>query len=176
MIKKKYLVIVAAALLMISAVAVKPAMAFLTDTHNTAGTSIVHLSEKKIEIIPKERIDGDIKVISVENTGEQPVYARVKVIVGRTQGLVFDKEKSNGWSEKDGYYYYDSIIHVGKTSNELFVKVDPKKTADESFNVVVVAEAARVKNDGTAGWDEKIAKETSITTPTTNEGGATNED
>ncbi len=176
MIKKKYLVIVAAALLMISAVAVKPAMAFLTDTHNTAGTSIVHLSDKKIEIIPKERIEKDIKVISVENTGDLPVYARVKVIVGRTQGLIFDKDSSKGWSEKDGYYYYDSIIEPGKTSNELYVKIDPKNTADEEFNVIVVAEAARVKNDGSAGWDEKIAKETSITTPTQNEGGATNED
>ena len=171
MIKKKHLLLAAAALLMISAVAVKPAMAFLTDSHKTEGTSMVHLEEHHIEIIPKERIDKDIKVISVENTGELPVYARVKVVAGRTQGLVFDKDKSEGWTEKNGYYYYDSLIEVGKTSKDLYVMVDPKNSADETFNVVVVAEASISKD-----FDKKVAKETSVTTPTQNEGGATNED
>ena len=172
---KKKALLIAAALLMLSAVVVKPAMAYLTDTHTSNGKASVYLEDKEIIIIPKERIEKDVKVISVENKGELPVYARVKVITGRTHKLELDSDKSDPkWSYKasDGYYYYNDLLEVGETSNELYVKVSPGTSAEDKFNVVVVAEAARPLADGSAGdWDSEIAKETSSGNAGQNEGG-----
>lgn len=172
---KRKTLLIAAALLMLSVVAVKPAMAYLTDTHTSNGAASVYLEDKKIVIIPKERIEDNIKVISVENTGELSVYARVKVITGRTHSLEFDKDKSDSkWSynSSDGYYYYSELLEVGETTKDLYVKVSPGTSAEEKFNVIVVAEAARPISGGNAGdWDGEIAKETSSGNPTQNEGG-----
>lgn len=172
---KKKTLLIAAALLMLSVVAVKPAMAYLTDTHSTNGGAAVYLEDRRIEIIPKERIEENTKVISVENTGDLPVFVRVKVIAGRTHLLELDTEKSDSrWSynEDDGYYYYSDILEVEETSKELYVKIAPGNSAEEKFNVIVVAEAARPLSDGSAGdWKGKIAQETNTYDPAQNEGG-----
>lgn len=163
---KKKMILIAASVLMLSAVAVKPAIAFLTDTHGTAGTSTVHINDHDIEIIPVERIDENIKVIKIKNTGELPVKVRVKLVVGSTHKdeLEFgesQKAQSVGWTydSGDGYYYYKDTIDVGKESGELHVKITPKPGTTGRFNIIVTSEAARVKADGTGAWEEVLTYE-----------------
>ncbi len=162
MIKKNYLVI-AAAVLLLGAVAVKPTMAFLTDTHETSGVGTLHLNEGNITVIPHERIDKMTKLISVENTGELPVYVRVKVFGGRTHKLTLDTERSVGWREdSEGCYSYGELLPVGGKTGEVAVKIDDSKESADTFNVVVVAEAtATLKADGTPDWDAKLPQQTS---------------
>ena len=153
--KKKTLIITAAALLMLGAVAVKPAMAYFTDTHSAEGT----VRFGKYEITPHERVNGFEKTIWVENTGDYPVYARVKVFAGSTHPLTYETENT-GWELKaDGFYYFNQIIEPKKTSNQMKVKIDPNGDKGEEFNVIVIEEAAKVKADGTAAWDEKSVNE-----------------
>ena len=51
----------------LGAISVKPAMAFLTATHSTEGTSTVHLGEYEYEIIPDEKYEGLQKRITIKN-------------------------------------------------------------------------------------------------------------
>lgn len=147
---KKKVLIIAASVLMLGAVAVKPAMAYFTDTQKASGT--VKLG--KYEITPYEEVEGMEKKISIKNTGDYPVYTRVKVFAGSTHGLSFETDKSTDWSQKGEYYYYDKILEVNATTPELVVKIDPKSETKEQFNVVVVEEACRVNADNSASWDE----------------------
>ena len=148
--KRKGLMIIAASLLLIGAVSVKPAMAYFTDTHQASGAVL-----GKYEITPHEEVQGLTKVISVENTGDYPVYARVQLFAGSTVDLIFEADKSSGWTKGlDGFYYYNNKLDAGQTSTQLYVQVDPNGQEAESFNVVVVEEAAMIDAAGNPQWDE----------------------
>jgi hypothetical protein len=152
---KKKILIIAASLLMLGAVAVKPAMAYFTDTHDAKGAATF----KHIEIKPYEDIDGFTKIVRIENTGDAPVYVRVKFFAGNSEvhKLTTDDERTHGWALKeDGFYYYNDVVPAGDVNNvtdTLAVKVDPGLDEDPYFNVIVVSEAAPLKADGTADWD-----------------------
>lgn len=159
MIKKKYIVI-AASILMLGAISVKPAMAFLTATHSTEGTSTVHLGEYEYEIIPDEKYEGLQKRITIKNTGEMDVFGRVKVLAGSTHKVSAKDEDlvAQNWhyDASNGYYYYDKKLAVGELSTELIVTIDPNGDDIDSFNVVVVEEAAPVDVGGNPVWDGKL--------------------
>ena len=147
---KKKVLIIAASVLMLGAVSIKPAMAYFTDTHSATGT----VKFGKYEITPYEEVDGMTKKISIKNTGDYPVYTRVKVLAGSTHGLTFDKENSTDWYDKDGYYYYDKVLDVDSETSKLLVTIDPNDENKEEFNVIVVEEACRADKDGNPVWNE----------------------
>ncbi|SDB34930.1 hypothetical protein SAMN02910298_01709 [Pseudobutyrivibrio sp. YE44] len=161
MINKKY-VLIAATVLMLGAVAVRPAMAFLTDTHETNGIGTIHLNEGQIKIVPYEDVKKDTKIIKIKNEGDLPVYVRVKVFGGRTHALILDTEKSVDWtqvSNADGTacFEYGKLLPVGETTTEVYVKIDDSKESAETFNVVVVGEAtANTKEEGTPDWEKTL--------------------
>lgn len=161
MINKKH-ILVAAAVLMLGAVAVKPTMAFLTDTHETNGIGTIHLNEGLIKIVPYEDVKDNTKVIKIKNEGELPVYVRVKVFGGRTHTLTLETEKSVDWSqvsneEGKACFEYGKLLPVGETTTEVYVKIDDSKESAETFNVVVVGEAtANTKEDGKPDWENVL--------------------
>lgn len=151
MINKKKIIIIAASLLLLGAVGVKPAMAYFTATHESSG--VVNFGH--MEITPHEKIDGFTKSITIENTGEQPVYVRVQFFAGSTHKLTTTLTSSSKWSKnEDGFYYYSQQLAAGKTTETLAVKVDPEGETADYFNVIVVSEATGVKEDGSYDWNE----------------------
>ena len=152
---KKKLVLIAASLLVLGSVAVKPTTAYFTDSHTGRGTVEVTMGE--YEITSDEKVEGMIKKITVKNTGDFPVYARVKLFAGSTHGQNFITADSESWEAKeDGFYYYQKIINPGEESTKLCVEIDALEAVDETFNVIVVEEATRVQEDGSANWEEKV--------------------
>lgn len=153
--KNKKLVIVAAALLMLGAISIKPVMAYFTDTHTASGS----LFFGKNAITPHEKTEGLTKTITVENTGDYAVYVRVKLFAGDTHGLNFNQGKSAKWSfnEKDEFYYYETPISPNELTGELVVDIDSGEETAEEFNVIVVEEGCRVGEDGKPTWDDKIS-------------------
>ena len=145
---KKKLVIIAASLLMLGAVTVKPAMAYFTDTHQANG----QVQFSHIEITPYEEVYGLTKKITIENTGKEAVYARIKVFAGDTHPLTF---QGADWNEKNDYYEYDKVLQVGDTSEPILVTIDPAIEDAEEFNVIVVEEACGLDKDGNPTWDKK---------------------
>lgn len=175
----KKLIIVAASLLILSSIAVKPAMAYFTDSHSGKGTVAMTMEMGDYKIVPDEEVDGMIKKITVKNEGDYPVRARVKVFAGSTHEIDFVSEESASWStNSDGFYYYDEELEPNASSSQLVVQVNPNGEPTGTFNVIVVEEATRVQGDGTYDWKEKIEytqetqAEVAPQTETTDEGGA----
>lgn len=166
--KNKKLIIVAAALLMLGAISIKPAMAYFTDTH-TAGGSVLF---GKNAITPHEKTEGLTKTITVENTGDYPVFVRVKLFAGETHGLKFNQDKSANWSfdKSDEFYYFKNPISPKELTGELVVDIDPGDETADKFNVIVVEEGCRVGEDGQPTWDDKVTNTETFSTETANEG------
>ena len=179
MVNKKYL-LVAAALVMIAASAVKPAMAYFTDYVMASGYRTIRVHDSELTP-PEDTVDVEqmIKTVAITNTGDFDVYVRVKAIC--PDGFSTTLVDSEGWTynDEDGYYYYDSIVKnkdasEGKTTNNLNLKINTPEGNTDDFNVIIVQEATKVhfNEDGTtyADWDEAIVSQESSSSTTTNGG------
>lgn len=182
---KKYL-LVAAALVVIGAASIKPAMAYFTDTQEATGKIELHLGDSKI--IPDEHVEGMTKIITVSNTGDYDVFVRVKAVYGSNFDVSLTEDsKNNGWSDGgDGYYYYKDIVTKKGTDNssskeiKLDISVKDASIASNGFNIVIIQEATRVfyNEDGTtkSNWKDKIIVESDeavdVTTESTENQGA----
>lgn len=164
---KKYL-IAAAALVMIAAASVGPAMAYFTDSHIATGTVKVNLGDSALT--PNESVEDMVKTIQITNSGDYDVYIRVKAIYGNT--VTVTKSAGDKWSLSDGYYYYSDIVEAGGTTEALQLEITPPSdTSQESFNVIIAEEATRATyaTDGTANaadWSLAIKSEETVTETT----------
>lgn len=117
------------------------------------------------------------KIVRIENNGTSNAWIRVKVdkaikLAGEGEVnldyvlLDFDTEN---WTEKDGYYYYNSPVAPGKSTEPLFntVTFDPRMGNEYqncTVNITVNAEAVQTANnipeDGNVtnvkGWPDTI--------------------
>lgn len=124
-----------------------------------------------IGIVPAQTVS---KIVTVENTGSNDAYIRIKIdksitLADGVEGtpnvnliaLDFD---SDNWTAKDGYYYYNIPLAPGKTTTALFENVTFDPSMDNMYQkstatIKVNAQATQVKNNGTdvwtaAGWPE----------------------
>ena len=183
--KKK--ILLAAAVVICLTIAVSGTLAYFTfeDTaHNviTSGGVSIEVVEKtkgegETEVdFPKEGITGVMpgtevsKIVSVRNTGNSEAWVRVKVDAtiksaegeGKLPSDVMTYTVSEGWTEKDGYYYYNNKVPAGESTSILFdtVKFDPEMGNEYQnckANIVISAQAVQTANNGTTvmvaqGW------------------------
>ncbi len=127
------------------------------------------VSWKHREHINEDYSEWNKYVTITSEEGSVPVYVRVKAFAGSTYQLEYEGTK---WiSNTDGYYYYDSPLPGGGTTEKLRVgigniPVNPKDGMN--FNVVVVYETIPVQYgaDGSmkkpwdADWTQKKASQT----------------
>lgn len=132
MVKKKILVGLFAGVL-ISAVAISGTIAWLTDKDEaqnkfTIGNVDIQINEDYDEeedgtnIYPGKEVK---KVPTVENIGKNPAYIRVKVAIDSNiaEFLTIDYQlgtDSTQWFYENGYYYYNSIVAPGDSTDEIF--------------------------------------------------------
>lgn len=155
---RKGLAIIAAGLLLIAATAVKPAIAYFTDTTTVEGKLLINLGDGELEEL-EEDVDGFVKKITITNTGDEPVLVRAKAIY--PSGVTLKMVDSTDWSEGTDYYNYSLVLQPGESTTQLNLKVafdDPK-----DFNVIIIQEAARVIYDEagkpSGDWDNKVSTE-----------------
>lgn len=75
-----------------------------------------------LNIAPGVTIPKDPKVV---NTGKNPCYVRVRALIPKgkvgdqTNVDIFDVNGTNttDWTYKNGYYYYNHVLEVGRTTN-----------------------------------------------------------
>lgn len=180
--KKK--ILLAAAVVICLTIAVSGTLAYFTfeDTvHNviTSGGVSIEVVEKtkstdgaELEDFPKEGITGVMpgtevsKIVSVRNTGNSEAWVRVKVDAtiksaegeGKLPSDVMTYTVSEGWTEKDGYYYYNNKVPAGESTSILFdtVKFDPEMGNEYQnckANIVISAQAVQTANNGTTVMD-----------------------
>lgn len=147
----------------------------------TAGNVDIKIHEKTAsgEDYPAEGVivmPGDTisKVVTVENTGDHPVYLRVKLTEGisdeelATDGCLEIDINRSCWLEKDGYYYYYRALNAGETTEQLLSEVHfdlfniNNKYLGKHFTLNVAASAVQSENNGAdvlsaAGWPEEEA-------------------
>ena len=133
------------------------------------GQTLVPFENNQIGIMPASEVS---KIVTVENTGDQPAFIRIKL----AKSIILAEDKTNetdlslvsydlnlkDWTEKDGWYYYNAALPAGEETVPLFTKV---KFADEMSNmyqnskveIKIDAEATQTANNGdsaidAAGW------------------------
>ncbi len=129
--------------------------------------------------VPFENVDGVTpgeaisKIVEIENTGSNPAWVRVSVNkdIELTDGsttsidtLISLDINTTDWTEKDGYYYYNSLLNAGETTEPLFTTVtfnDDMGNTYQNSNITIdiAAYATQSDNNGAnvfeaAGWPE----------------------
>lgn len=161
--KRKNLILVALALVLVLGASMGSAWAYFTANAEAAGGYPIRLGGRT-DI--GEDFSAWTKHITVSNEeGGQPVYVRAKAFSGSEYSLIYS-DASGLWTPGgDGYYYYGAILNGGETTDELLVKIagvpeDADLEDAESFNVVVVYESTPVQYDEAgnpyADWSIKL--------------------
>lgn len=161
-------------------------LAYFTSEQNaenviSAGNIKLEIHEKTAsgEDFPKEGIivmPGDTvsKIVTVENTGDHPLYLRVKLTEGVSDEALTTDDcldiniNRSCWLEKDGYYYYYRALQSGETTEQLFSEVYfdlyniDNKYLGKHFTLNVAASAVQSENNGSdvlnaIGWPEEEA-------------------
>lgn len=112
------------------------------------------------------------KIVQVKNIGGQDAWIRVSVekaitLADDVEGVVdpslitYDLN-TEFWTEKDGFYYYNSTLRSGETTKPLFTTVIFSAEMDNIYQhskavIEVNAQATQVKNNGesvfeASGW------------------------
>lgn len=161
-------------------------LAYFTSEQNaenviSAGNIKLEIHEKTAsgEDFPEEGIivmPGDTvsKIVTVENTGDHPLYLRVKLTEGVSDEALTEDDcldiniNRSCWLEKDGYYYYYRALQSGETTEQLFSEVYfdlyniDNKYLGKYFTLNVAASAVQSENNGSdvlnaMGWPEEEA-------------------
>ena len=153
-------------------------------TENTITTGSVHLQIHQrtadgTEISQGEPVmPGDTvsRIVTVENTGEQPVYLRVRLIKGVLGEALSAEEcmsfavNTGAWTSRDGYYYYNEALPAGGETASLIDEIHFEGIAIDNaylgkgFTLDVEAYGVQsVNNGGSAldalGWPEEATEQ-----------------
>ncbi|MCI8993474.1 MAG: hypothetical protein HFG80_12255 [Eubacterium sp.] len=144
-------VVSSAALLMLLAANFEDASAYFTTYVSAGGSQVVHMGSTT-EL--HEDVTDMTKHISVTNASQtNDCFVRVKVFCGGQLQISYADRSENGnawrYSEEDGYWYYNSILPAGASTEILDVKIGdlPVDFDRDSFNVVVIQECTPVIYD-----------------------------
>lgn len=142
--KKKQIVLAVLAVVLVLSSSVGIALAYFTDTDADIGEMPVAI-DNRTDI--KETVEGNIKTIQIQNTGDGPVFVRFKVIA--TPGVGVDPNGGENWSKEapegtdSSYLYYNVEVPAGGQTDELTVTItfptDGKK--GDEVNVTVLYES-----------------------------------
>ena len=121
-------------------------------------------------VFPDTRHD---KVVYVENTGTVDLYARIRLtntVTGEGgESLSFDpvslELNTENWTEKDGWYYYNTKLAPTEKSEPLLTEVSFAPGMGNEYkkckvDIVVTAQAVQSRNNGddpllAEGWPEE---------------------
>lgn len=159
-------------------------------THEQTATNVITSGSIKVELqewsdtgnglVPFEDIDGVLpgveisKIVQIKNIGGQAAWVRVSADKGihLAEGVNGDVDLSlisfdlntAFWTEKDGFYYYNTILQPNEVTEPLFTKVIFSATMSNMYQnskavIDVTAQATQVANNGTcaldaAGWPD----------------------
>ncbi|MBR2560664.1 MAG: hypothetical protein IKE31_00785 [Eubacterium sp.] len=170
--KKTIGILIAAALLSVSAVGIGQAYAYFTTNTAAVGSQQIRLGDRTT-ITESEVVSGR-KTVVIHNNEEsgQAVWVRAKALAGNEvqKGLTYE---GNGWQlppagSSEWAYCTEPVEPGGETTSFTAKVVVPKpKTGEETFNVVIVYEttpAVRIADDqgnttyAEAGWDKAASE------------------
>lgn len=140
---------VLAAVLVLGA-SVGPAASYFTTYVTAQGGYTLELAQRRV--FTHETVDANVKSVTVENTGEQECYVRVRVVSTTEVPVSY---AGAGWMDGgDGYWYYQDPVQPGGSTGVLKASINlptssPERPIPEGtqVNVVVLSECAPVLYD-----------------------------
>lgn len=121
---KKRILLVALCVVLVAALAIGGTVAWLTASSD-AVTNTFTPGDVTVEI--KETVKNNIKKsVQIKNTGNVDAYIRVAVVVNCIDadgnvilGTPSTWTAASVWTKLGGYYYYNSVVHAGGTTDNL---------------------------------------------------------
>ena len=127
--------------------------------------------QDKTGVMPGAKIS---KIVSIKNIGGQSAYVRIQLdkFITLAEGITGEADLSLvtmdintvDWTEKEGYYYYNTPLKSGEETEPLFNTVTFDKEMsniyqDSKAEIKVNAQATQVANNGddvfsASGWPE----------------------
>ena len=174
---KKKITAIALVVCLVAVAVVGGSLAYFTDNAEktntfTVGNVDITLTEPNWEgsgkedapeVYPGEPLAKDP---TVKNTGANPCFVRIKVegldCLGNAGNIIYrtdyrDGKLGDNWElHSDGYFYYNKVLEVGKTTDALFDQIViptglTNGDANTPYNVVVTAEAVQAQG-AKASW------------------------
>ena len=153
----------------------------VTNVITTGGVEIALEEFSKNEdgsLVPFKDVDNVMpgaevsKIVQVKNTGNNSAWVRVSVSrsIALAEGVNGEADASlilmdintENWTENNGYYYYNTALEAGETTEPLFTTVSFSPEMDNlyqysRFNIEVTAQATQTAHNGStvfdaAGW------------------------
>lgn len=192
--RKKKLIAIAAAAVMLAALTVSGSLAYFTAKGTaknviTSGSIRIQLVEHTVDgsgivvTFPEEGLSelypgaSASKIVQVENTGSGEAWIRVKVepsiqdAEGRPLPMVLEEgepavsyEALEGWTYRDGCYYYDKPVAGGALTDELLNEILFSPLMGNEYqgctvNILISAQAVQTAHNGESaleaqGWPE----------------------
>lgn len=115
-----------------------------------------------VVIMPGDRVS---KIVTFENTGNHPLYLRVKLTQSvddktlSAENCLSMNINTEEWTFKDGYYYYYQALQPQETTKPIFTEVyiDGKHVTNEylgkAFSLDVTAYAVQSEYNGETVWE-----------------------
>lgn len=154
---KKRSVLLIASLILLMALTVGGSLSYLTASQSATNTFTVAAAPAPSI---NESFNGTIKSnVSVSVTGDVDSYVRVKLaiyfqddkgnVVAKTPvaGTDYTIRLKSGWTELDGYYYYNGVVKPGESTTDL---VDSIETKSNEYYLVVDVIAQTIQAGGGA--------------------------
>lgn len=99
-----------------------------------------------------EELDGNVKLVTITNTGDVSTLVRVKVFCAENNADIAysTPAATSRWLSTDegagqdesGWLYYNAVLAPGESTDILRIEVAPREGAADEFDVVVVQQCA----------------------------------
>ena len=153
-------------------------------THEEPVTTVITSGSIQVELqewsdtgnglVPYEDIDNVLpgmeisKIVQIKNIGRQAAWIRMSAdkrillaegVNGEADlSLISFDLNTAFWTEKDGFYYYNTALQPGEATEPLFTKVIFSPAMSDMYQnskatVDVTAQATQVANNGTSAMD-----------------------
>lgn len=147
--RKSKKILAAAAIVLPLSIGMGSALAYFTANTEASGGYAVEVGNPKTEI--DETFNDWTKHVTVKNTGEVPVFVRLRVFAGNKYPLEYTlgtgwskvEEKDKNGKVTDTYYLYNQMLAVKGETSPVDIEIQnvpSNATGIDEFNVMVVCE------------------------------------
>lgn len=120
--------------------------------------------EDVVGVVPGDSVS---KIVTVENTGNNPAWVRISLekAISLAEGVEGEIDPSlvtfdigDDWVERDGWYYYTKVLNASETTTAFFNNVIFSENMgnmyqDSTVTVSLIVHATQTAHNGTSVWE-----------------------
>lgn len=120
--------------------------------------------EDVVGVVPGDSVS---KIVTVENTGNNPAWVRISLekaislaegVEGEINPSLVTFDIGDDWVERDGWYYYTKVLNASETTtaffnNVIFSENMSNMYQDSMVTVSLLVHATQTAHNGTSVWE-----------------------